>query len=399
MVNEDINNPLRLRRGSEADGLRYDPVMRPLQKCLVAALVCLTVAAAPSKTRNIILVTADGLRWQDLFGGLDPMLKDEKSAGMAEAAAVKAKFWRASPDERRRALMPFFWTTLAPKGVVLGNVKKNSSVRVTNGFRVSYPGYSEILTGRAQDALIHGNDAIRNPTPTVLEFLGHKLGLDASHVALFGSWDVFSWIGEHQPGSIFINAGYKEVDVANAPARLRQLSALQFEVLTPWDSVRHDYITFEMGLEYLKTVRPRVLYIAFGETDDWAHDRRYDRVLEAINYFDGCLRKLWQAIEDSPEYRGRTTLVLTSDHGRGSTIEDWHGHSDKVQGADQIWAAIIGPDTPALGEAENVPEVFQRDIAPTVLELMGIDYREYAGVEGKPIALASASLGRPGGGK
>src|SRR5205814_8269422 len=84
-------------------GLRYDPVMRPLQKCLVAALAFLTIAAAPSKTRNIILVTADGLRWQDLFGGLDPLLKDEKSAGMDKAAAVKTKFWRASPDERRRA--------------------------------------------------------------------------------------------------------------------------------------------------------------------------------------------------------------------------------------------------------------------------------------------------------
>ena len=83
-----------------------------------------------------------------------------------------------------------------------------------------------------------------------------------------------------------------------------------------------------------------------------------------------------------------TTLVLTSDHGRGSTVDDWHSHSEKVQGADQIWTAIVGPDTPAVGEGENVPEVFQRDIAPTVLELMGFDYREYAGVEGKPIALA-----------
>jgi bisphosphoglycerate-independent phosphoglycerate mutase (AlkP superfamily) len=171
-------------------------------------------------------------------------------------------------------------------------------------------------------------------------------------------------IREHEPGSIYI------------------------EILTPWDSVRHDYITFEMAVEYLKTVRPRVLYIAFGETDDWAHDRRYDRVLEAINYFDGCLRKLWQAIEDSPEYRGRTTVVPTSDHGRGATIEDWHSHSEKVQGADQIWAAILGPDTPAAGEGENASEVFQRDIAPTVIELLGIDYHQYAGVEGKPIAAA-----------
>ncbi|HXI39802.1 MAG TPA: hypothetical protein VNH83_07480 [Bryobacteraceae bacterium] len=48
--------------------------------------------------------------------------------------------------------------------------------------------------------------------------------------------------------------------------------------------------------------------------------------------------------------------------------------------------AIIGPDTPARGEIENSVEVFQRDMAPTIL--MGIDYREYDGVLGKPVELA-----------
>ena len=64
-------------------------------------------------------------------------------------------------------------------------------------------------------------------------------------------------------------------------------------MLTPWRSVRHDYITFEMALEYLRTVRPRLLHVALGETDDWAHDDRYDRYLENANYFDRCLRRLW----------------------------------------------------------------------------------------------------------
>jgi hypothetical protein len=362
-----------------------------LLRLLAIGVVCLACTAAPRETRNVILVTADGLRWQDLFGGMDPILKDQKSAGMDEAAALKAKLWRPTPEERRNALMPFFWTTLAPKGVVLGNVKKHSSVRVTNSYRVSYPGYSEILTGRAQDEAIRGNDAVRNPAPTVLEFLRRKLELNSSQVALFASWDMFSLIGEHQPGSIFINAGYRELESPTATERLRQLSALQFEVLTPWTSARHDYITFEMALEYLKIAKPRALYIALDETDDWAHDRHYNRVLDAISYLDNCLRKLWQAIDDAPEYRGKTTLVLTCDHGRGGTIEDWHGHGKDVPGAEQIWVAIVGPDTPPMGEASDAREVLQRDIAPTILDLMGLDYREYQGVLGKPIGPAFSS--------
>jgi hypothetical protein len=355
---------------------------------IAASLVCLACVAAPRDTRNIILITADGLRWQDLFGGMDPMLKDQKSAGMEGAAALKAKLWRATPEERRNALMPFFWTTLAPKGVVLGNVKKESSVRVTNAYRVSYPGYSEILTGRAQDEAIRGNDAVQNPTPTVLEFLRRKLGLSSSQVVLFGSWEMFHLIGEHQPGSMVINAGYRDYDGPHASARMHELSALQFEMLTPWTEERHDYITFEMALEYLRSAKPRVLHIAFDETDDWAHDKRYNRVLDAITYFDNCLRKLWQTIGDLPEYRGKTTLVVTSDHGRGGTLADWHSHGKDVPGADQIWMAIVGPDTPARGEVENSVEVFQRDIAPTILDLMGIDYHEYSGVLGKPIELS-----------
>jgi arylsulfatase A-like enzyme len=131
-----------------------------------------------------------------------------------------------------------------------------------------------------------------------------------------------------------------------------------------------------------------VLHIAFDETDDWAHEKRYNHVLDAIVYPDNCLRRLWQAIKDSGGYRGQTTLVVTADHGRGATIADWHTHGKDGRGADQIWAAIVGPDTPALGEVTEAAEVRQRDITPTILELMGIDYHEYQGVEGKPIAVA-----------
>jgi hypothetical protein len=229
---------------------------------------------------------------------------------------------------------------------------------------------------------------VRNPSPTVLEFLRRKLGLDSRQVALFASWEMFSLIGEHQPGSIVINAGYRNYDGPHSSPRMRELSALQFEVLTPWTEERHDYITFEMALEYMRTSQPRVLHIAFDETDDWAHEKRYNRVLDAIGYLDKCLEKLWRAAQESDVYRDKTTLVLTADHGRGGTSEDWNDHGAKVAGADEIWLAIVGPDTPARGEVSSAPEVFQRDIAPTILDLLGVDYREYAGVQGKPIGLA-----------
>lgn len=364
--------------------------MSSLRASLGALLLATAlVGATPPETKNVIIVTADGLRRQEIFGGIDPVLMNEKDAGMADARALRKKLWRETPQQRRAALMPFFWSTLVPKGVLLGNLAKKSSVKVTNAYRVSYPGYSEILTGRSQDGTIRGNDAIQNPTKTVLEFLRAKLSLSRGQVALFGSWSMFSFIGESRPGTVLINAGKRKLDIAALTPHLRGLNGLQFRVLMADDSMRHDYVTFEMALEYLKIAKPRILHIALGETDDWAHEKHYDNVLAMVSETDGYLRKLWRFLETSPDYHGNTLLVLTADHGRGATLNDWHSHGSDIEGADQIWACFLGPGIPATGEASNTVEVYQRDFTPTILEQLGIPYTEYAGVKGKPIAFTS----------
>lgn len=355
------------------------PMWKPLAICLLLA------SCLPAQSKNVVLITADGLRWQELFTGIDPLLMNEKDAGMKDAAELRKRLWKETPEERRKALMPFFWGELAARGVVYGNVKKGSSVRVTNGRRVSYPGYSEILTGRANDEQIKGNDHIQNPNQTVLEFLKERLKLDRSQVALFGTWETFHWIAEKTPGSIFINAGVREYDGPRASAKMRELSRLQSLIITPWNGERNDVFTFEMAMEYLRAVKPRVLFISFGETDDWAHDKRYDRVLPLITYFDRCLKELFAALDSMPEYKGNTSVVITSDHGRGSTLADWSGHGEKIPEAAQIWMALFGPGTPATGEAANVPEINQRDVTPTMIQMMGIDPTEMKGVLGKPV--------------
>lgn len=344
--------------------------VRPLAAFLI--LPALLFAAGPPKTRNVILVTADGLRWQDLFNGIDPILAREKAAHM-DADDNDAEEHRKRYNNRT-ALAPFFWLTIAKEGIVL------KDVNVTNAYRVSYPGYSEILTGRASDDIVTGNINVQQPNETVLEFLRRKLTLPRDRVALFASWEHFRYIAEHKPGSILVNAGYQDSTYSLA------LSRLQNVALTPWDEARHDAFTFEMALEYLKSAKPRALAISFDETDDWAHGKRYDRVLDMIHAFDSFLSRLWTTIQSLPEYRDSTTLIVTTDHGRGSTLSDWSDHGSKVPGADKIWMAVMGPDTPASGEIPAHAE--QRDIAPTIVKLMGIHPAEYAGATGKPIAAA-----------
>lgn len=368
---------------------------RPGQRHIVQQALCLGVllglSAHPllpgTRTKCVVLVTGDGIRWQEVFRGADPSLLHSDDHGMKEAAEVRQKFGGSSREERRERLMPFLWTVVARQGVIVGDRDRNQIVRLQNRYRFSYPGYSELLTGRPQDDVVNSNANRPNPSETVLEIVRRELRLPRDKVAVFASWEVFHGIAAHSPGSIFVNAGYDALDSPPTP-RSRELSQAQFQLLTPWRSVRHDYITFELAMEHLRSKLPRLLYVALGETDDWAHQDRYDRYLEALHYFDHCLERLWKTLQSLPAYRGQTTLLIATDHGRGDNPSTWPRHGEKVPEAAFVWLAALGPDTPP-GEPITTPiELTASDLAPTLLELLGMDSRRLLPqATGRPVEL------------
>ena len=109
-------------------------------------------------------------------------------------------------------------------------------------------------------------------------------------------------------------------------------------------------------------------------TDNWAHAGRYDLVLESAHQFDRFTEELWNTMQSLPEYRDRTTFIITTDHRRGSGAVEWKEHGVDQKGAENIWIAMVGPDTPALGERANIAAVEQAQIAATVAALLGKDY-------------------------
>lgn len=340
-----------------------------------AALTAAAPAAAPPAeraTENVLLVTTDGLRWQELFAGADAALVNKEDGHVDNLDALKQSFWRDTPEARREALMPFFWRVVAKEGQVYGNVDGGSIGRVTNGKYFSYPGYNEMLTGAA-DERIDSNDKRPNPNVNVLEWLNTKPPY-RGRVAAFCSWDVFPFIINTRRSGVPVNAGWQLIDddpLTDAQAMLNRLS-----LTTPrqWEGSRYDAFTFYAALEHIKKHQPRVLYLSLDETDSWAHEGRYDRYLAAAHRVDGFLHELWQTLQSMPQYRGKTSLVITTDHGRGDPPNDWRSHGAKIKGAEYIWIAVLGPDTPALGVRANVPEVTQAQIAATLAHLLGEDY-------------------------
>jgi len=339
------------------------------------AVAVLHAQVPGSRGDALILITLDGARVEEIFGGLDAGVL--QSTLPAERRAEDHPLYRhlhaATPDERRARLMPFFWTELMTRhGSIAGNPRLNSSVTLANRHRFSYPGYSEILLGRADDDVIRSNDRVHNPHVTLLEELKTRLALQTADVAVFGSWEVFNEIAEHTPGNLTINAGYEAFD--HAAEDVRALSALQFETPTPWTSVRHDVYTFRFAMAHLQAAKPRVLYLALGETDDWAHDGRYDRVLEAYVRSDGYLRELWTWLQAQPEYRGRTHILITTDHGRGRTRKDWRSHGATIEGAQDVWMAFVSPSLARRGEWRNHAPLSTSQAAATMAAWLGIDW-------------------------
>jgi hypothetical protein len=328
--------------------------------------------SAQLKTRNVILITTDGLRWEEVFGGAESALMNRKHGGVENTNALRKAFWRETPEERRQALMPFLWSVIAKDGQILGNKTRGSVVKVSNGLNFSYPGYNEILTG-IPDPRIDSNDKKPNPNVNVLEWLNQKAAFKG-RVAAFCAWDVFPYILNREQNRLLVRAGWEPMAVGRPNPQRELLNQLVEETTPMWEGVIYDSLMFHGALDYFKEVRPRVFYLAFGETDDWAHEGRYDHYLRGARRVDGYLKSLWETVQSMPEYRGKTTFLITTDHGRGSGKKEWKDHGKKIKGSEYIWLAAIGPDTPALGERTNTEPLTQSQVAATVAALLGEDY-------------------------
>ncbi len=128
-------------------------------------------------------------------------------------------------------------------------------------------------------------------------------------------------------------------------------------------------------LDYVRERQPRALFVGYGEPDSWAHSGRYDLVVQSIHNFDLFVGELWATMQSMPAYRDQTTFIVTTDHGRGGGLTEWKEHGEEQKGSENIWIAVIGPDTKALGERKAAPTVIQAQIAATVAASLGQDFR------------------------
>lgn len=320
---------------------------------------------------NVFVITLDGFRWQELFKGADSSLLND-AADTEEAISTKELFWAKTESERRRKLMPFFWSTVVGEGQIFGNRRYKNYVNVSNIYALSYPGYNEMFTGTT-DLTIFSNNKIRNRNVTLFEYLNNKPFFKGK-VASFTSWEMFPYIFNQKRSKLHVSSHN----------RLSQKNMLSFFLnkKTKYNNdtaLHHDLATYAAAKDYILKHHPRLVHIGLGGTDEYGHKRQYHNYLYQAHLADNVIAWLWQLVQSSSFYRDKTTFIITTDHGRGANKKDWHKHGIFVKGSSQTWMAFLGNGIRNMGECRNRVQLYQKQLAGTIGHFLNVtSYNNYS---------------------
>lgn len=345
-------------------------------KKILLLVLCLSgqfLFAQNNTIENIIVITTDGFRWQEVFGGADSAIAEKDNFNQKQKAELYARYGAKTPQERRKKLLPFLWSTVATQGQICGNRNYGNFVNNANPYWFSYPGYSEIFTGNV-DTAINTNSYPANPHTNVLEYINKQPGFTGK-VAAFGAWDAFDRILNEQRSGITVISGMDSCGGTRPDSTERLINRMKHDAYTPFGAEEHlDVFTHYMAMDDLQKQHPRVLYISYGETDEWAHAGKYLDYLDAAHRVDQWLGEIWNYVQSTPQYKDKTVLFVTVDHGRGLN-DQWTSHNNKIPYSNQIWFAAIGPNIKAEGENKKSQQVYQKQYAQTFAELLGLNFK------------------------
>jgi hypothetical protein len=330
----------------------------------------LPLRAAPPRLDHLVVVAIDGVRWQEIFQGMDARLAPAASSDQSPSPA---------------ALMPDLHRIAQTAGVLLGG--DAARVRVSSPSTVSLPGYSELFSGRTPSC--GDNECGQTMEPTLLDEW-HEREPNAT-LALVTSWSRIPRVAARNPGQLLISAGRASpqnlADEMRDPAFNAAIVRGQTTGPAPGsDDYRPDRFTADVGLRLLATRMPEFLFLGLGDTDEHAHQGNYRGYLQALRDADSTIGRIDRWLVSQRRTGKRTLLVVTTDHGRAATFM----HHGGVSEAARIWMLFSGDSidargTPTLGDSRLA------DLAATLRPKLGLN----ADLDPRAGRDLSASLERP----
>jgi hypothetical protein len=329
------------------------------------SLPSLAVSRATASASGVVLVVLDGVRWQEVFNGVDPEIA--RRQGMAREEWVDAE-----------TLMPTLHRVLIAHGVAVGAPGEGPEMRASGPNYVSLPGYTEILTGRpsvhcSDNSCPGGRDAT---LPDELARGGGAKSIDAEvDAAVIASWESLDRAASAGGTGVVVSAGRhhgRRLEILRADAAEQKLlDEGAHATCAPGEAdFRPDHFTIDVALRLLETRAPRFLFIGLGEPDEYAHQDNYRGYLDSLRAADRSLSRLVATLRGMGERGDKTTIFVTTDHGRSSSFRDHGGFAPE---SGRVWMVASGA---GIGDKGLVRSEFPHrlaDIAPTMRVLLGME--------------------------
>lgn len=272
------------------------------------------------KTQNVIVVIVDGLRYTEGWG-----------------------------DSTHRYI-PHLANDLAKTGVI--------NTRFYNmGDTYTSAGHTSITTGIYQSLDNSGAELPENPS--FFQYWNQVYGNDQrkswvitskDKLAVLGNCKNPYWFGKFTPS---VNSGIDGLGLSSG--------------------YREDTLTLKTAIEILTQHHPNLVLINFRDPDYSAHSGSWTEYINGVRKTDEYIYRLWNFIQNDAVYKSKTTLFVTSDHGRHSDgiADGFLSHGDGCEGCRHLGFFACGPDF-KKGAIVKVDRE-QIDLPVTVAELLGFD--------------------------
>lgn len=292
------------------------------------------VPARSDARRTVVLVAIDGVRWQDVFSGVDPALADR---------------YGLSAEERLDSahLVPNLQRLMTREGAAIGAPGAGETMEASGPNFVSLPGYMEMLTGRA-DTGCTDNQCRQVTFPTVLD--------DVASARLGDAVVLASWTGIGRAATAFDNGPLVSVGRHGGSDRTRfdedpevaRLLADGAEASPDpgYDDFRPDAHTGKIALAYLASGKPGFLFVGLGETDEYGHRNDYRSYLRALKDADRTIGVIADAVLSLDEGGHPATLLVTTDHGRST---EFSSHGREYPESSRVFLVAAGSGILARG--------------------------------------------------
>jgi hypothetical protein len=335
-------------------------------------------ASASKGELAIVLVTLDGVRWQELSHG-----SDERRA--------------AAGSEQRSAeeLTPNLHALLAEGSGLFGDEASCAGIAASGPNFVSLPGYAEIISGR-RTTECQDNTCTGITASTLCDEFAASPGAVPGEVAVITSWADLERLaprrGDRVNASAGRHGGATRAGFSSDPLSRALLEHGRTQRPHPGhDDFRPDRDTARLAVHHLATQKPRFMWLGLGEPDEFAHRGDYAGYIQSLRYADLVIGEIALVLERFRAAGARTALFVTADHGRAENFRD-HGapHPESAR----VWFVAAGSEIRARGPLHCSSGHALADIAPTIRVLAGLPADTHANA-GKPMfSLLSDEGGR-----